>query len=248
MKKLVTGLFITCLFFTIRGQRINTSLQYVVKEPTKKESKVPVLIMLHGYGSNESDLFPISNSLDGRFMIFSVQAPNMLPQGGYCWYPLDFLPGQKFKYDYEAARKSREQIHSFISNACKTYQLDSTHVFLMGFSQGAMMAYDVALSAPKKIMGVICLSGRMLAETTTLKTDWTAVAGVKFFVGHGKSDNVINISDADKAVEFLKTKKVSSLLYNSYEMQHTISGKELNDLKGWLTKTVRPKQEGEAKK
>lgn len=248
MKKLVAGLCMVCLFCSLSAQKINTDLVYRMKEPSKKTDKTPVLIMLHGYGSNESDLFDISNSLDGRLMVFSLRAPNEINGGGYCWYPMEFLQGQKFKYDYAEAKKSRIKILSFISNACKAYNLDSTNVFLMGFSQGTIISYDVALAAPKKIKGVLALSGRLLAESSALKTDWEAVAKLKFFIAHGKSDNVITIADAEKTVEFLKTKKATALTYNSYEMPHSINGKELNDLKDWITKAINPKPEAEVKK
>ena len=71
------------------------------------------------------------------------------------FYNLEFLPEQKFKYDYNQAKESRTKILAFISNACKTYKLDSNNVFVMGFSQGAIMGYDLALAAPKKIKGVL---------------------------------------------------------------------------------------------
>lgn len=248
MKRII-ALMLGCMWLTTHAQKkINTDLTYLVKEATVKTEKKPVLIMLHGYGSNEGDLFDISNSLDGRYTVFSLRAPNTIPNSGYCWYPLEFLPDQKFKYDYKEAKKSREKVLAFISNACKVYGLDSANIFLMGFSQGSIMAYEIALSAPKKIKGILVLSGRMLDETAALKTDWTAVSKIKFFIAHGKSDNVINIKDGEKAVEFLKTKKAVALNYAAYEMPHAISGQELNDIKDWLVKAINPKKDAEVKK
>jgi phospholipase/carboxylesterase len=249
MKKLIAGFLLFSLFVSAQGQKkINTDLVYLVKEATQKTDKVPMLIMLHGYGSNESDLFDISTSLDPRFVVFSLRAPNAIEGGGYCWYPMEFLPDQKFKYNYEDAKRSRTKVLSFISNACKVYGLDSNTVFLMGYSQGTILSYDIAISAPKKIKGVLALSGRMLPETAAMKADWATVAGQKYFIAHGKSDNVIKITDAEKAVDFLKLKKVTTLSYTAYEMPHAITGKELNDIKDWLTKAIRPKQETEQKK
>lgn len=231
------------LFFIpvlLPGQTINTSLTYSVSQPSKKTGKTPVLILLHGYGSNEADLFELAKTMDPKFITFSLRAPNPSREGGFCWYELEFLPDRQFKYDYQKAQESRQKILSFISNACKAYQLDSTQVFLLGFSQGAIMAYDIALNVPGKVKGIVALSGRMMEESKLRKTDPRQLARVKFFIGHGNSDNVIKPEEAVKAEAFLKEKQVTELTYKSYEMPHAISGQELNDLRAWLTKALLP--------
>ncbi len=234
-------LFFISIYFLSFSQTIKTDLVYKINEPTKKTDKpAPLLLFLHGYGSNEDDLFAIAKGLDERFMFISLRAPNALPDAGFCWYPLEFLPDQKFKYDYAKAKESRVKILSFISNACKTYKLDSNNVFVMGFSQGAIMGYDLALAAPKKIKGVLALSGRMMEESKNLKTDWIKAVKTKYFIAHGNADNVIKIAEADSAVKFLKSKKVTDVKFNNYEMVHTINGKELNDIKSWLKKAIDP--------
>lgn len=222
------------------SQTVTTTLTYSVNLPTKKTAKTPVLIMLHGYGSNEADLFDIAKGIDGRFITFSLRAPNTTPEGGFCWYALERFPDQPSKYNYAQAQESRTKILSFISNACKAYRLDSTQVFLMGFSQGSIMLYDIAIKAPAKIKGVMALSGRLMDETKDQKTDWAKVENVKFFIAHGNSDNVIKIAEAEKANEFLKSKQVKDLTFKNYEMPHSINGKELNDLKAWLVKCITP--------
>jgi phospholipase/carboxylesterase len=70
--------------------------------------------MLHGYGSNEEDLFDIAKALDERFMVISLRGPIALKDGGFCFYNLEFLPEQKFKYDYAQAKESRIKILAFI--------------------------------------------------------------------------------------------------------------------------------------
>lgn len=242
-KLIVTGLLLlACLFFSAQ-KKIATDLVYLVKEAAVKSDTAPVLIMLHGYGSNEADLFDMTTSFDGRYTVFSLRGPVAVDGGGFCWYPLEFLPDQRsdsdqIRYDYAVAKKSRTAVLSFISQACKTYHLDSNRVFLMGYSQGTILSYDIAIAAPKKIKGVAALSGRMLDETMALKTDWQAVAKQNYFIAHGLSDNVIRLSDAKKAADFLKLKKVTRLSWETYQMPHSISGKELNDIKDWLREAL----------
>lgn len=239
MKQLVLSV---CLLLAMGAASAQTQvladLVYLVKKATVKSDSAPALVLLHGYGSNEADLFDISASLDPRYTVFSVRAPHAVEAGGYCWYPMQFLPGQKFSYDYAAVKKSRAAVLRFISQACKTFALDSQRVFLMGYSQGTILSYDLALSTPKKIAGVLALSGRLLEETAALSVDWAAVRKQKYFIGHGLSDNVIPHAEAKRVAEVFKSKQLSHVVFNSYEMPHTISGRELNDIKEWLRQAL----------
>jgi len=241
-------LLVLLLSGALAAQTVKTSLKYSVRLPSVKTGKIPVLIFLHGYGSNEADLFELSKTMDPRFITFSLQAPVRLSEEGYCWYAMDFLPDQKFKYDYEQVKDSRQKILSFISNACKAYKLDSTQVFLLGFSQGAIMSYEIAFFAPSKIKGVMALSGRVLEETKLLKTDLPKLTKVSFFIAHGNSDNIIKIEESQKANALLKEKQVADVIYKNYEMPHSISGAELNDVRAWIGKVLPAKEKKSASK
>ena len=236
-KFLILGLLVSGFLFS---QKINTSLTYSVNLPSKKTSKTPVLILLHGYGSNEADLFDLGKTMDPTFITFSLRAPNQTRDGGFCWYAMEFLPNQQFKYDYKQVIESKKKILSFISNACRTYKLDSTQIFLLGFSQGAIMSYEIALSSPDKVKGVLALSGRLLDESRLHHADPEKISKLKFFIGHGNSDNVIKIQEAEKANAYLKEKAIREVTYKAYEMPHSITGAELNDLKSWLVKAIAP--------
>lgn len=216
---------------------IKTDLVYKVQQPSQKQEKTPVIIMLHGYGSNEEDLFDLAKSFDGRFLTFSLRAPYAADGQGYCWYKLDFLPNKQFKHDYKQASESRKKILSFISQACKNYGADSTQVFILGYSQGAIMAYDVALNKPEKIKGVVALSGFILDETKKTKMDAFKIANVKFFIAHGNADNVVDYKAGEESAKFLQSKK-NNVTFKSYDMPHAIIGKELNDIKSWLKSNV----------
>jgi phospholipase/carboxylesterase len=221
------------------AQKVNTDLTYLVNA-SKAKSNPPVLILLHGYGSSEGDLIEIAKTLDERFLTFSLRAPFKGSDVGYSWYELNRTRSNELTSNYNELKESKAKILSFISNACKSYKADSTKVFLMGFSQGAIMAFDIALTNPKKIAGILALSGKMLEETKTAKLDATSVAKLKIFIAHGNSDNVISIKEAEKATEFLKTNAIKEVTYKNYEMPHSISGAELNDIKAWLKKQINP--------
>lgn len=229
-------LLASCIFFTgfCLGQTLVTDLIYKVKEPTKKTTNPPVLILLHGYGSNEEDLFDLANTFDERFVTFSLRAPKSLQENSFCWYSLGNGPDRSVKYDYKEAKDSRDKVLSFIKKACKAYQLDSNAVFLLGFSQGAILSYDIALFSPGKIKGVMALSGRLLEQSKTLCSNWVLLNKTLFFIAHGNFDNVIPSKESENAATFLKNKGLKGVTFKTYDMQHNINGKELNDIKAWL--------------
>ena len=68
------------------------SLVHLVREPLVKEEHPPLLLLLHGVGSNEEDLYGLVPYLDKRFLIVSARAPITLEPGSYAWFELTFTP------------------------------------------------------------------------------------------------------------------------------------------------------------
>lgn len=235
--KLLVILFLSLSQFGF-SQKINTSLTYSVIQPTVKTPKPPVLIILHGYGSDENDFLDLAKSVDPRFMKFTLRAPNLVHQGAYCWYRLNFLTNGDFTYDYEEVKTSRAKLLAFISEACKTYALDSTQVFIMGFSQGAIMSYELALFAPAKIKGILPLSGRLMKESRNHKTTQKELAGLKVFIAHGNSDERIKPVESELAMAYLKSKQIVAE-YKTYNMGHSVSAEETQDIKLFLSKEAK---------
>jgi len=248
--KIIAFVFLFCFGVNLFSQtvQVKTDLVYKVNLPLKKSEKAPVIILLHGYGSNESDLFDIAKSFDDRFITFSLRAPLAANGGqGYSWFGLEFLPDKKFNYNYNEAKESRSKILSFVSNACRSYNADSTQVFIMGYSQGAIIAYDIIFSKPEKIKGVVALSGFLLDETKKMNIDFVKLAKLKFFIAHGNMDNVIDFKEGEKAFTFLEGKKMNAI-FKTYEIPHSINGKELNDIKAWLQSNIQKEKKEVNKK
>jgi phospholipase/carboxylesterase len=233
VKKLLL-LFILATTFSF-AQDVKTTLTYLVHKPSRINKHTPVLIVMHGYGANETDLFQFSKQVGKDFLIFSLQAPQTLKDGGYCWFDIDRSSGVK-KCNYQQLELSRAKVISFISNACAAYKADSSQVFLLGFSQGGSMAYDIAIFEPQKIKGIVSLSGLFVEDSKNIKTDWDKVAKVKLFIGHGTSDNLIPFADAQKNVDFFKSKKIENLSFLNYPIGHSIHADEVKDVLDWLEK------------
>jgi phospholipase/carboxylesterase len=195
-------------------------------------AKPPLLLLLHGYGANEDDLFSLAPYLDERFMVLSARAPIMLQPMAYAWFNLGFTP-QGIVVNPEEVESSRRTIHKFLGEIVKAYDCDPNAVYLMGFSQGAMMSLAVALTFPGSAAGVVAMSGRVLPQLLQLVPDKDALTGLPIFVSHGARDTLIPISSGREARAKLSELPVE-LTYREYEMGHEISYDSLKDIAEWL--------------
>jgi phospholipase/carboxylesterase len=205
-------------------------LQYLVREPQIKSEKKKAIILLHGVGSNEQDLFSLSNQLPQDYYIISPRGQFTLGAGRYAWYNVDFSTGKPV-YNEAQEASSREVIRAFISQIKQKYRLDE--IYLGGFSQGAIMSFTIGLIHPKEVLGVIALSGRILEEIKPLVKKETYLPKLKVFVAHGLQDNMLSIHYAKQAKEYLETLGVQ-LSYHEYPNGHQISNEVLHDLNDWL--------------
>ena len=221
------------------------SLNHLVHSPKSEVRLPPLLILLHGIGSNEHDLFALSPHLDARFLIVSARAPITLMPGSYAWFHAEFGGGTP-RINSAEAESSRRAILDFIEEAVQAYHADRTRVYLMGFSQGAIMSMSVMLTYPEGLAGVVAMSGRILPD---IKPDGAAPAGLEGFpvmVLHGVQDDVLPISYGRASRDYLSTLPVI-LTYREYPIAHQISEESLADASAWLTALLdekKKKQDG----
>lgn len=195
------------------------SVYHAASQPSGSKS---TLIMLHGRGSDEHDLFGLKSHLDSRLDIYSLRAPNEYEWGGYTWFDL-FEDGT---VDEKSFLQSKSKILSFINS------LTTDKLFLLGFSMGAIMSYALALTQPKLCNGVLALSGFAPLQ---LEKEYKLNELLNFpiFISHGINDPIIPISAARKTKELL-SKSGAHVTYNEYAMAHQINDVCLSDIRGWM--------------
>lgn len=210
------------------------SLHHTVRKPLiKTNSKPPLLLMLHGYGSNEEDLFSFASELPEPYFIISARAPMELQPMAYAWYTIYWdAPNGKWSNDEEAI-SARDRIAHFIDEAIAAYDLDATNVTLLGFSQGTILSYAVGLTYPEKISRIIALSGYINEDIVDLKEDLSAYKGLTIFCSHGTADQVIPVEAARKAPLLLEKVGIKTQL-KEYPVGHGVHPNNFYDLKNWL--------------
>lgn len=214
---------------------MNLSLHHLVKEPKIKLDKNPLLLLIHGYGSNEDDLFSFANELPDTYYVISVRAPYSLQYGSYAWYSINFDADENKFSNNDEARTSRDLIAHFIDEVVTNYPVDANNISLLGFSQGAILSYAVALSYPEKVQRVAAMSGYLNGDL--LKEDYLKnnFSNLKIFASHGTVDQVIPVDWARKAKPKLDNLGISNT-FNEYPIGHGISPQNFYDLKQWLEK------------
>ena len=143
-------------------------MQFVLdhlQRPSTLSDSAPLLIMCHGYGSDENDLFSFASELPDDLFIISLKAPYQLQPFGNAWYAINFDADENKFSDIGQAKSSVQKISDFIDDLKKMYAPKKT--FLLGFSQGAILSYALSLNFPNKVQHVVALSGYFLLQRKT---------------------------------------------------------------------------------
>ncbi len=209
------------------------SLEHLIRPSSVTEGKPPVLFMFHGYGSNEEDLFTFAPELQPEFCVISVRAPYPMQPFGNAWYAINFDAQQGKWSDDEQAVQSREKIVAFIDEACEIYGLDKNKVTLLGFSQGTILSYAVALSYPEKIKNVVALSGYINEGILKIGYKEKNHENLKIYASHGQVDQVIPPEWAQRAPEFLKKLGIEHV-YEEFPVGHGVAPQNFHSFKKWL--------------
>jgi phospholipase/carboxylesterase len=209
------------------------SLEYLIREPKIKLEKNPLLLLIHGYGSNEEDLFSFATELPDKYYIVSVRAPYTMQYGSYAWYSINFDADENKFSDNEQAKTSRDLIAKFIDELEANYPIDTENVTLIGFSQGAILSYAVALSYPEKVQKVVAMSGYINTEILDENYLKNSFSNLKIFTSHGTVDQVIPVEWGRKAKPFLENLGIAST-YKEYPIGHGVSPQNFYDFKHWL--------------
>lgn len=208
------------------------SLEYRYHPPASSEAK-GAFFLLHGYGSNEDDLFSFVPEMPQIYHYFSLQAPYPLDPFGYAWYAINFEASQGKWSDTSQAIESREKIKSFIEEAVEAFGLDADNLNLLGFSQGCILSFALALSYPEKFKRVVGLSGYVNEDM--LREDYTTKEhqGLRVYSSHGQLDPVIPIAWAQQTPPFMESLKVD-LTFEEYPIGHGVSPQNFQSFKRWI--------------
>ncbi len=212
---------------------MNLTLHHLVREPKIKLEKNPLLLLLHGYGSNEEDLFSFAPELPDDYYVISARAPYEMMYGSYAWYAINFDADENKFSDVGQARASRDIIALFIDELVANYAIDALDVTLIGFSQGCILSYAVGLSYPEKVQRIVAMSGYLNTEIAVDDYKDNNFETLKIFASHGTVDQVIPIEWARKSIPVIEDLGIA-IVYKEYPVGHGVAPQNFFDFKNWL--------------
>lgn len=212
-----------------------STLNYVVREPKNKIESPPLLILLHGYGSNEQDLFSFAEELPDDFLIVSAQAIYEMGFNSYAWYAINFDANNGKFSDLTQAKKSINVIANFIDEIQKKYNTNLSKTFLLGFSQGAILSYALSFFYPNKVQYVIALSGYINFDL--LPKEFPENLETEYYSSHGTVDQVLPVTWARNSKPFLERNNLNCE-YSEYPVGHGVAPQNFYSFKNWIEKRL----------
>ena len=206
---------------------MNKEIFHIVQK-SNIEDKSPLIVLLHGYGSNEKDLFSFKEFLPNDATIVSLRAPLELFQNMYAWYQIYFENNVK-SFDEKSAFSSKNLIIDKIKQISKDYNCDDERITLIGFSQGAILGFSVALMNNNLIKNLVALSGYVEEKII----DFSSMSFPNIYISHGINDDVIPHLDSKKTLQILNKNKIN---YDYYEFNqgHGVNMDNLNSFLKWI--------------
>lgn len=207
-------------------------LTAVVREPKGTIEAAPVLMLFHGYGSNEHDLFNLFNSIPENWYIVSVRAPFEIANNQYAWYNGE-RTNNTISIDVEMEKKSRTNVSEYIEQFIETHNVDPNKIVTAGFSQGAGLALTLLLTHPDKVHAAACFSGRVMDQVKPSIEKHSAAQSKELFIGHGTSDARSPMNIVEDHKKWVESFGVNVSL-KTYDMGHSISQEEVAHFTEWL--------------
>lgn len=191
------------------------------------------VLLLHGVGSNESDLLGLADGLADDVLIASLRAPLPLSPTQFAWFAVRFTP-QGPQIEAAQAEASRQALIGFTQALQAAYGIAPRRTVIAGFSQGGIMSASAALSMPALYGGFAILSGRILPELAPHIADRAALSHLRALVAHGSYDSKLPPSWAERSDQWLAELGVNTTS-RRYLIDHGICAEEQRDWLQWIS-------------
>ena len=206
----------------------------LLHRPTAPGVTLPwLLVLMHGVGSNEDDLFGLADFVPAPFHVVSLRAPFVMGPNSYAWFEFSVALDGSRRIDAAQEAASREAIVRTVQAVARKLDVPPQHVVLGGFSQGGIMALSLLRTQPALLQAAMVMHSRLLPEVDALAAPAQALNAKQLWVSHGLQDGVIPI-DSARAIRDLASTLPVALTYNEYPGAHEIRAAELQAAMQWL--------------
>ncbi|MGE7841054.1 alpha/beta hydrolase [Lysinibacillus sp. NPDC093712] len=210
-----------------------TPFTYKHTQPTNMDptKKYPAIFLLHGMGSNEDDLPQLVQEFQDQCHIISIRGP-ITQKPGYAFFTIQEVG----KPDRAIFDKVLIALQRFMLEAIEEFQIDPHKVYVLGFSQGAVLAQSLAFVMGNLITGIVALSGytpKFVTEEYAIRT----VNHLHAFISHGDYDYVIPSQWGVESKELFE-QFGASVTFKQYPDGHGVTPENRQDLVMFLTQQL----------
>ena len=214
-------------------------LHYLEQKPRHPTARPWLLVLMHGVGSHERDLFALAPHVPPAFHVLSLRAPFQVAPDGYAWFVFDVLPDGGRRIDVAQEAAARAAIAADVRAHAERLGIAPQRIVLGGFSQGGVMALSLLLTAPADLRAALVLHGRLLPEALPQQAPAEALAGRALWVSHGVDDAVLRLAEAQRIRAHVQPLPLT-LSYHEYPGGHEIRAAEWQGAAHWLQALTQP--------
>ncbi len=190
-----------------------------------------LIVMLHGYGSNEWDLYALKEHLPGAYYPVALRGYIDTPFGGYAWYPLYVDASGTFSVNEKEMLQTARKLIEDLNEIRRKFGF-SAPLNLLGFSQGSIMSYLLMSLRPELFHQIIAFSG-YIHEPVMNDPGADEVKHLRVFASHGIYDDIIPIERAEKVPEWLKKHHIEHT-FKVYPSAHNLIPENIKDAMHFL--------------
>ena len=169
---------------------MNTTPMTFLERPATGTSNPWLLVLMHGVGSNEQDLFGLAPYVPPHLHVLSLRAPFVLGSGSYAWFEFDVRSDGSRVIDAEQERASRSALVREVAAHAARLNVPPARVLVGGFSQGGIMALSLLLTEPALMAGAFALHSRLLPEVLGLAAPAADLADKALWVSQDRKSVV----------------------------------------------------------
>ena len=201
--------------------------------PATPGSEPWLLVLMHGVGSNEQDLFGLAPHVPPQYHVLSLRAPYRMGPTANAWFEFTVAADGARSINEPQEAASRALVAQTVDAAARQLGIPAARVVAGGFSQGGIMALTLLLTRPELLHGAMVRHSRLLPQALPHAAQPAALAGRQLWVSHGVQDNVIPLASAQAIRDHVRTLPLT-LRYREYPGMHEIRPEELRDSMAWL--------------
>jgi phospholipase/carboxylesterase len=189
-----------------------------------------LLILIHGWMGDEKSMWVLAQDISLKYTIFAPRGPFPVAEGGYSWRQI--RPGTWGMSSLDDLHSLADALLAFVDDWSASAMIQAGQFDLMGFSQGAAMAYTLTMLHPERVRRLAALSG-FIPENADAYLTAQRLSGKPIFVTHGRNDDLIPVEQARNAVEVLR-KAGAQVTYCESDAGHKVSRECLKEMELFL--------------